>query len=140
MADNSKNFKLEVISPERIFYEGEADMLEVRTSEGEMGIYKHHIPLTAVIVPGILNIKLDGKEKKAALHDGFIQILGDRIVILSESCEWPEEIDLNRAKEARIRAERRLKSHDGEINVTRAELALAKSMVRIEVVEKYKKN
>ena len=139
MADNSKDFKLQVISPDRIFYDGETDMIEVKTTEGEMGILKHHIPLTAILTAGILRIKKGSEERIAALHDGFIEILGDKVTILAESCEWPDEIDLNRAKEAKIRAERRLKGAEGNINETRAEMALRRSLLRIELAEKYHK-
>lgn len=137
MEDNNKLFQLQVISPDRIFFDGEADMIEVKTSEGEMGIFKHHIPLTAILSPGILNIKKNGEEKEAALLDGFIEILGDKIIILAESCEWPEEIDMNRAKEAKLRAERRIKGEDGEINELRAEMALRRALTRIALAEKY---
>lgn len=139
MADSSKLFKLQVISPDRIFFDGDADMIEVKTTEGDLGILKHHIPLTAILAPGVLRIKKDAEEKEAALHDGFIEILGEKIIILAESCEWPEEIDINRAMEARIRAERRLKDSAGEINVARAEMALRRSLTRIELAQKYQK-
>ena len=134
MADD-KSFHLEIVSPDRIFYEGPASMLEITTTEGEIGILKGHIPLTAMIKPCIANIKNGEESRQAAVHDGFIEILQDKVVVLSESCEWPEEIDLNRAKEAQIRAERRLKSHEAGINVARAELALRKSLIRIELAE-----
>ena len=136
MADQSKYFRLQVISPDRIFYDEDVEMVELRTSEGEMGVLKGHIPLTAILVPGVLKIKEDGQDKIAALHDGFVEIFQDHMTILAESCEWPEEIDENRAKEAQIRAERRLKSGDGQVNVARAELALRKSLIRIEVAGK----
>ena len=58
------NFKLQVISPDRIFYEGDVEMVEVRTTEGEMGIYAEHIPLTAIIAPGILRIHENGEVKE----------------------------------------------------------------------------
>ena len=92
------------------------------------------IPLTAILVPGVLNIKggPDG-DRQAAMHSGFVEIMQDHVTILAESCEWPEEIDLNRAKEAQIRAERRLKSGDSDVNMTRAELALRRSLIRIEL-------
>ena len=132
MADE-KQFRLEIISPDRIFYEGPADMLEIRTTEGEIGILRDHIPLTAMLVPCIVNIKKNGEVKHAAIHDGFIEILKDKVVVLSESCEWPEEIDRKRAEEAKLRAERRLKSGDSNLNMARAELALRKSLIRLEL-------
>ena len=136
MADQSKFFRLQVISPDRIFYDGDVEMVELKTSEGEMGVLKGHIPLTAILVPGILRIKEDGQVKKAALHDGFVEIFQDHMTILAESCEWPDEIDINRAKEAKIRAERRLSSGDDNVNVARAEMALRKSLIRIELGQK----
>ena len=74
--------------------------------------------------------------KIAALHSGFVQVLQDEITVLAEIAEWPDEIDKNRAEEARIRAERRLEMSDPNINIKRAEIALKKSLVRIEVVNK----
>ena len=136
MADMSRFFRLQVISPARIFYDGDVEMVELTTSEGEMGVLKGHIPLTAILVPGVLKIKEDGQERKAALHDGFVEVFQDHMTILAESCEWPEEIDVNRANEAKVRAERRISSGDANVNVARAELALRKSLVRIELGQK----
>lgn len=134
MADE-KNFKLKIIAPERVFYEGEASFLELVTSEGEVGIYKNHIPMTMVLVPGIVRITEGDEVKIAALHSGFVEVLQDSITILAEIAEWPDEIDINRAKEAKIRAERRLEMKDPNININRAEIALKKSLVRIEVAD-----
>ena len=136
MADMSKFFRLQVISPDRIFYDGDVEMVELRTSEGEMGVLKGHIPLTAILVPGVLKIKEDGQEKQAALHDGFVEIFQDHMTILAESCEWPEEIDLHRAEESKARAEKRLSSGDSNVNIARAELSLRKSLIRIQLAEK----
>lgn len=129
------NFKLYINTPDREFYQGEASMIELATTEGEIGVYANHIPLTAVLVPSVCTIH-EGKEiKKAAIHGGIIEILPEKIVVLAEIAEWPDEIDVNRANEARIRAERRISSHDGSVNVARAELALARSLARIGAVD-----
>lgn len=135
MADENM-FKLRVISPDRIFYDGEASMVELRTSEGEVGIYRDHIPMTMIVVPGVLRIKERDGVKEAALHAGFIEVLPEEITILAEIVEWPEEIDVNRAEEAKIRAERRLSTGDPDINLVRAEIALKKSLVRLELGRK----
>lgn len=135
MADE-KMFKLTIICPDKIFYEGEASMIELTTSEGEVGIYKNHIPMTMILAPGILKITEAEGVKEAALHAGFIEVLPDAIKILAEIAEWPDEIDTNRANEAKIRAERRLASNDDGINVIRAEIALKKSLVRLELSDR----
>ena len=133
-ADNL--FDLKIITPDRVFYSGKASFLELNTVEGEIGIYKNHIPMTTVLEPGIATITEEGGNKKeAALHTGFMEILGDRITILAEIAEWPDEIDRNRAEEAKIRAERRLQNDKSNINITRAELALHKALVRIELAD-----
>lgn len=135
MADNTM-FRLQIISPDRIFYDGDVSMVELKTTEGDIGILKNHIPLTAVVAPGIVTITEAGGKKLAAVHSGFLEISKDKVVVLAEVCEWPEEIDVNRANEAKIRAERRLKSDDDNMNEMRAELALRRSLTRIELVEK----
>ena len=122
-------FKLHVITPERRFYDGEASMVELTTTEGDIGVYRNHIPLTAIVAPGVLKIHEEGEVKEAALMSGFIEILPERITIMAEVAEWPDEIDGNRAEEARIRAERRLKEESGEIDTMRAELALRRALV-----------
>lgn len=133
MAD--KTFKLLVNTPDRVFYQGDATMVELSTSEGEIGVYAEHIPLTSVLVPCVMTIHENGAEKKAAVHGGIVEILKDKVTVLAEVAEWPDEIDVNRANEAKIRAERRLSSHDSNVNMMRAELALKRSLARLNAVE-----
>ncbi|MCI8307123.1 MAG: ATP synthase F1 subunit epsilon [Lachnospiraceae bacterium] len=137
MAESS-TFRLKIIAPERIFYDEDVNMVELNTSEGEIGILPEHIPLTTIVAPGILKISKDGEKKEAALLDGFVEVQKTSVTILAEACEWPDEIDANRAMEARVRAERRIKSGEAEINLIRAELALKKSLIRLGLAEKYK--
>lgn len=134
MAD--KTFHLTIISPDRTFFEGDAAMLEFTSSEGNLGIYPEHVPLTTVLMPGIATIHTAEGVKKAALHSGFVEILQDKIMILAEVAEWPDEIDINRANEARIRAERRLGGNGTEstLDVDRAELALKRALTRINLL------
>lgn len=124
-------FKLKVVTPERVFYEGEAGMVELSTTEGDIGVYANHIPMTAIVVPGVLKIHEGSDVRKAALHSGFIEVLPQEITIMAEVVEWPDEIDVKRAEEARIRAERRLKDNQAEIDVLRAKLALKRAMARL---------
>ncbi len=131
MADTGKLFKVEIITPERVFYSGDASMIEFTTTEGDIGVYKKHIPLTAVLAPGIVTITENVGVKKAAVHSGFAEILGERVTLLAEIAEWPDEIDKNRAEEAKMRAERRLKEKESGLDVKRAEIALKKALVRI---------
>lgn len=134
MAEGNK-FLLKIITPDRIFYEGEASMVEFNTTEGEIGIYKEHVPTTVIVAPGVLTITKDEEKKEAALHAGFVEILQDRVTIMAEIIEWPAEIDLQRAEEARQRAQERLASKTPETDVARAETALRRAMARINTVK-----
>ena len=78
-----KNFRLQIITPERLFFDKEVYMAEFNTTEGELGVYADHIPLTCILSPGILTIRMDGEEKEAALHSGFVEILPDKVTILA---------------------------------------------------------
>ncbi|MCI5856515.1 MAG: ATP synthase F1 subunit epsilon [Agathobacter sp.] len=132
MAEGSRFFKVEIITPDRIFYTGEADFLEFVTSEGEIGVYRDHIPMTTVLAPGIVTIHSGEEEKRAAVHAGFAEILNDKVTLLAELAEWPDEIDVDRAEAAKARAEERLAAHTEDIDVKRAEFALRKALTRID--------
>jgi len=125
-----RNFELEIITPDRVFYKGQASMVEFNTTEGEIGVYKDHIPLTVIIKPGVLTITSEEK-KTAALHSGFATILQDKITILAEVIEWEDEIDINRAQAAKERAEERLRMNQENIDMARAEAALLRALARI---------
>lgn len=128
MADNE--FLVEVITPERKFFSGDATMVEFNTTEGEIGVMKNHISLTTVLAPGIVRITTGDGVKEAAVHAGFAEILGDKVTLLAEVAEWPGEIDTARAKSAEERARERLAKKAEGVDLARAELALKKALVR----------
>ncbi len=133
MADNL--FKLRIITPDRTFYESDVAMVEFNTTEGEIGVLKGHIPLTVVVAPGIITITEESGTREAALHAGFAEVLSDSVVIMAEIIEWPSEINLERAQEARDRAEERLRTRTPETDIARAETALQRAMARINVIK-----
>ena len=134
MADNNL-FTLRIITPDRVFFEGQVSIVEFNTTEGEIGIYKKHVPTTVIISPGILTITGEEGVKEAALHAGFVEILQDEVVILAEIIEWPDEIDKARAESAKARAEERLRSKTPETDILRAETALQRALARIHVIK-----
>ncbi len=134
MAESNTNenlFALQIITPERIFYEGQVDMVEFNTSEGEIGIYKNHVPMTVIVAPGVLSIWEGETEKKAALHSGFVEILPEKVTILAELIEWPNEIDESRAESAADRARARIAARGDDVDIDRAQIALMRSVARI---------
>ena len=134
MAENDNKFTLKVITPDRVFYEKEVSMVEFNTVEGEVGIYKQHIPMTMIIAPGILTITEENETKEAALHAGFAEVLQDKVTILAEIIEWPAEIDLHRAEESKERAENRIKENAPGTDMARAELSLRRAVARINAI------
>lgn len=136
MAEGNNRFKVEIITPDRIFFTGDADMIEFNTIDGQIGVYKNHIPMTTVLEPGLVVIHDDGGQKAAAVHAGFAEILGDKVTLLAELAEWPQEIDVNRAEAARKRAEERISAKTEKVDLKRAEFALHKALVRIDAAER----
>lgn len=129
------DFTLKIITPDRMFYEGPVKMVEFDTVEGEVGILPGHIPMTLIIRPGVLTITEEAETKTAALHAGFAEVLQNQVTILAEIIEWPGEIDENRAKEAKERAEGRLHAEEAGTDTARAEIALRRALTRIEVLK-----
>ena len=134
MADQNL-FTLKIVTPDRVFYQGEVSMVEFNTTEGEIGVLKGHVPTTVIINPGILTITEPERTKEAALHAGFAEILQNEVVILAEIIEWPEEIDEERARRAKERAEERLRTKTPETDILRAETALQRAMARIHLIK-----
>ncbi len=130
-----KTFTLNIITPDRVFYEGEVSMVEMNTSEGEIGILPGHIPMTVIVKPGILKIYEEEGVKSAALHAGFVEILPGKVTVLAEIVEWPSEIDESRALAALERAKERIKEHDGATDLAKAETALLRAIARIQVIK-----
>jgi len=135
MADQSKNFAVEIICPDRVFFKGEVTMVELNTVEGEMGIYRNHVPTTCVLEPGIVTLHDDEGQREAAVHSGFIEILQDKVTILAEVAEWPEEIDSERAIAAKKRAEERLKQSTSGKDIMLAEASLKRALVRLDLAK-----
>ncbi len=135
MAENDNKFTLKIITPDRTFYEDQVSMVEFNTVEGEVGIFRQHIPMTMIVAPGILTITQDNEVKEAALHAGFAEVLPEQVTILAEIIEWPTEIDIDRAQESKERAEGRIRENAPGTDMKRAEMSLKRAVARINAVK-----
>lgn len=128
-------FILEIVTPDHLAYSGEVESLTVRGVEGDLGILPGHIPMVTPLQVAPLVIKTGKKTSQIAVNGGFVEVRKDKVVVLAESAEAAEEIDLQRAQAAKERAERRLANADkqAEIDYRRAEMALQKAINRINV-------
>ncbi|TME63180.1 MAG: F0F1 ATP synthase subunit epsilon [Chloroflexi bacterium] len=127
---------LEVITPERRVYEDDVDMVIAPGSEGYLGILPHHAPLFTTLGPGEFRVKKGGVEEALAVFGGFMDVRGNRVVVLTDAAEPAEEIDSRRAQEARERAQQALAA--GALSAAdeqRARAALQRALVRLRVTE-----
>ncbi|MDT8715583.1 F0F1 ATP synthase subunit epsilon [Clostridium sp. 19966] len=125
--------KLTILTPEKQFFKGEVTSVKTEGIDGGFEVLSNHMSMVSILGPGVTEFTdKDNKEYKAFTSDGVLKVHNNEISILCESCEWPEEIDVNRAEAALNRAKKRLESKDN-IDVLRAELALQKSVARLKL-------
>lgn len=129
-------FNLQIVTPDKLFYEDDVDMIVVRTTEGDMGILKGHTDYVAALDVGVIKIKKDGVFKEATIAGGFIQIDKQKTTIVTEAAEWPGDIDIDRAERAKQKAEAIInrKITDREMDV--AEIRLKKALNRLRLTSK----
>jgi F-type H+-transporting ATPase subunit epsilon len=128
---------LEVITPERKVYEDDVDMVIAPGSEGYLGILPHHAPLLTALGPGEFRVKKGAAEEVLAVFGGFMDVRGDRVTVLTEAAEHVEEIDIQRAQQARERAQAALQAGPmSAADEQRARAALQRALVRMRVSER----
>lgn len=127
--------RLQIISPKRVIFDGECTMLEYNTTEGYVGVLPGHVAMTQVMAPGKLAIYQENVAKPTyiAAMSGISKILPDLVVLLVEVAELKEEIDVERAKASKERAEKRIADNDDKLDLKRAKYALQKALTRLEV-------
>lgn len=125
--------KLEIVTPEGVTYSENVEMVTLPGSEGEMGIYPNHVPLMTQVAAGEVAVRRNGRDEYLAVGDGFVEITGERVAILTDMALRADNIDEAKAEEARRRAEARLseKLSDEETAMTSA--ALAHSLAQLKV-------
>lgn len=127
-----KTFTLEIVTPDRRFYNDETEMVILKTSEGEMGVLYDHEPFVAPLAIGAIRIKEGNAFRWAATSGGFLTVRPEKTTLLVDSAEWIGEIDLERAERAKERAEERLREgKEKGVDVMRADAALKRAINRI---------
>jgi F-type H+-transporting ATPase subunit epsilon len=129
-------FLLEIVTPEKqVVKDLPAEEAQIPGSDGYLGILPGHAPLITELKAGALTYRAGGATHTVAVAWGFAEVLPDKVTILAETCERPNEIDLARAEKSKARAEQRLKSNNPEIDFDRAEDALERADTRISVAK-----
>lgn len=127
-----KALQLEVVTPERVVFKEKVDFVVAPGTEGSLGFLPGHVPLITSLEIGVVKYTKNGQQRKIAISGGFLEIKNDKIVILANTAERDDEIDVERAKAAKARAEQRLASRTPDIDLVRAELALKRALARLQ--------
>jgi F-type H+-transporting ATPase subunit epsilon len=133
MADT---FQLEIVTPDKMVVRDAAEEMQIPGKKGYLGILAGHAPLITELAVGEVTYRVNGHTHHLAVAWGFAEVLPDKVTVLAETCERGEEIDVKRAREAKRRAEERLRSGDADVDFNRAARALKRAETRLEVVEK----
>jgi len=131
--------RLEVVTPEKLLLQTETDEVIVPGLNGELGILPGHAPLISQLKPaGILTYRTGSTTNRLAVANGFLEVLDDKVTVLAEIAERPEDIDVARARAARERAEKRLAAaeRDPDIDIKRAMIKLERALIRLQLAAK----
>lgn len=125
-------FKLQIITPEKTVFDGETEQVIVRTTVGDVGILKGHEPYCAALGIGQMRIMQNGEFRRAATSGGIIKVSKEMTTILVQTCEWADEIDVERANAAKAAAEERLKAAKSDKELLLADAKLKRALNRID--------
>ncbi len=131
----ANKIRLDIVTPDRMVYSEDVNMVIARATDGDLGILPGHAPLIAGLDVWPLRIMKDEGENQLALCGGFIEVRPQKVTVLASCAELPEEIDVKRAEAAKERAEARLRT-SADIDVHRAEIALKRATMRLRVAER----
>jgi F-type H+-transporting ATPase subunit epsilon len=131
----ANTFQLEIVTPAKLLVKDEAEEAQIPGLSGYLGILPGHAPLLTELGVGIITYKASGTTHTLAVAWGFAEVLPEKVTILAEAAERPQEIDVDRAQKAKERAEQLLKSNNPELDYARAEDALQRAETRLNVAK-----
>ena len=133
MADK---LNLEVLTPERKVISVQVEEITIPGIDGELGVLPNHTPMISQLQTGVLTYRQGGEKRSLHVSGGFVEVLPDQVSVLSDVAERPEEIDPERARRARERAEKRLASNGDDVDFRREELRLQRAMIRLQLASR----
>ncbi len=131
----ANTFLLEILTPERLFFQGQVEMMILNTTNGEVGILPRHADMAAALVAGPLRLKRDGAWSEVFASNGFMEVFLGAAHVLVQTAEWPDEIDRRRAEEALNRARERLEIQKSRQDFMRAKASIARALGRMRVFD-----
>lgn len=136
----AKTFQLSILTPEHTFFEGEVEMLILESTDGQIGIMSNHAPEVISIVESELRFLINGQWRWAAASSGFSTVTQDQVLVMLQTAEWPEEIDIKRAERGEHEAKERLRQQKSMEEYRMAHSMLARAMVRLRVSNRHNYN
>ena len=133
----ANTFYLEIIASDHKFYAGPCEELVFPAIDGLYGVLPGHEPMVTALDAGELKFRVDNEWQYVAVSDGFVQILPQRVILLADTAELPEEIDIKRAHEAKLRAEEKLRQKQSILEYYQTQAALNRAMNRLKVTKKH---
>ena len=134
-----EKIQLEIVTPEKSLFSGAVDKVTVPSTRGYLGILPGHAPLLAELGIGNITYKIGTREELLSCCWGFVEVLPERVVVLAQTAEAASDIDVNRAEQAKSRAEQRLASKDPSLDFARAELAMLRAVSRLDAARHYQR-
>ena len=128
-----KPFQLDIFTPERSFFSGEAEGIIVDTPDGELCVLADHEPMVTPLQIGTMRLNVDGAWRDAFVSEGFMEVRPERAVVFTQACEWPENIDVQRAEATLQQAEERLRQQNSQREYKTTQITLARAMARLRV-------
>lgn len=135
----AKTVRLLIDTPEREFFNEDVESVVLTSTDGELGVLAGHMPTVVALNAAPIKFMRGGAWRAAALSGGFAEIENDRILVLADTAEWPEEIEVNRAMEAKRRAEERIRARRSEAEYIQSMIALQRALARLTVYESHRK-
>jgi len=131
----SDTFQFEIVTPSKLLVKDAVEEAQIPGLSGYLGILPGHAPLLTELAVGVITYKTSGTTHALSVAWGFAEVLPDKVTILAEAAERPQEIDVARAQKSKDRAEQRLKSNDPQVDYARAEDALQRAETRLNVAK-----
>lgn len=136
MSEDDKSFTLEILTPDRVIFSGKVIHLRAPGIEGSFGVLKNHVPFLTALDIGEIEVETGDQKHFFVSGGGFAEVLNNVVSILAETAERADEIDVERAKKARERAEARLRARTEGVNINRARAALVRATTRLKIASK----
>jgi F-type H+-transporting ATPase subunit epsilon len=129
-------FLLRIVTPDREVVHQQAEEAQIPGREGSLGVLPGHAPLISELKIGEITFRAGGKSQFLAVSWGFLEVLPEQVTVLAETAERPQDIDIDRARAAKERAEQRIKSPDPDCDINRASIALERALIRLQVASR----